>query len=139
MINIFLNNRILLVFMLPFFLGCLSVFSFQPYNFTFINFFILPSFFLLIVYVNKKSRGIYRKKPFLKNLFILGLLFGFGFYLSGIHWIVYSLTFEDSFKLLIPFALILLPLFLALFFGLTTLIIGQYLSYNFSSLLIFSA
>ncbi len=138
MLNKILNNRIAVLYILPFALGSLTVFSFQPFNFTFINFFVLPTFFLLMVYVNKKSRSTYRKKPFLKNLFLLGLLFGFGFYLSGIHWMVYSLTFEDSFKLLIPFALILLPLFLALFFGLTTLIIGQYLSYNFSSLLIFS-
>ena len=134
MLNKILNNRIAVLYILPFALGSLTVFSFQPFNFTFINFFVLPTFFLLMVYVNKKSRSTYRKKPFLKNLFLLGLLFGFGFYLSGIHWMVYSLTFEDSFKLLIPFALILLPLFLALFFGLTTLIIGQYLSYNFSSL-----
>ena len=67
-----------------------------------------------------------------------GFVFGFGFYLSGIFWIAYSLTFDDSFKFLIPFALILIPLFLSLFTGLTILIVGQFLSYNFSSLLLFS-
>ena len=60
----------------------------------------------------------------------MGLGFGFGFYLSGIFWITYSLTFDSSFKILIPFAIILIPLFLSLFIGLTTLIIGQFLSYN---------
>jgi len=71
-------------------------------------------------------------------LFLIGFGFGFGFYLSGIFWIAYSLTFDDSFKFLIPFAVIFIPLFLSIFIGLTTLIIGQFLSYNFSSLLLFS-
>jgi len=68
----------------------------------------------------------------------MGLMFGFGFYLSGIHWIVYSLTYDESFTFLIPFALILIPLFLSIFNGLTILLAGQFLSYNFSSILLFS-
>ena len=59
--------------------------------------------------------------------------------MSGISWITNSLTFDDNFKILIPFALILIPLFLSLFVGLTTLFIGPFLNYNFSSILIFSA
>ena len=138
MINKILNNRFIVLYFLPFFLGLLTVFTFQPFNFSFINFFILPVLFFLIVYVKKKSQNIYRKKPYRKNLFLLGFIFGFGFYLSGIFWISYSLTFDDNFKFLIPFALILIPLFLSLFTGLTTLIVGQFLSYNFSSILLFS-
>jgi apolipoprotein N-acyltransferase len=80
----------------------------------------------------------YRKKPFQKNLFLLGFIFGFGFFLSGIFWISYSLTFDDSFKILIPFALVLIPIFLGIFTGLTTLIVGRYLNYNLSSVLLFS-
>ena len=67
------------------------------------------------------------------------MVFGFSFYLSGISWITNSLTFDENFKVLIPFALILIPLFLSLFVGFTTLVIGQYLKLNFSSILIFSA
>ena len=37
----------------------------------------------------------------------------------GIYWIAHSLTFDESFKFLIPFSLILIPLFLSLFFSLT--------------------
>ena len=74
----------------------------------------------------------------MKNLFLVGFMFGFGFYLSGIFWISYSLTFDENFKFLIPFAIIIIPLFLALFLGLTTLIVGQFLNYNFSSILLFS-
>ena len=138
MLEKILNNRNIVLYLLPFSLGLLTVFSFQPFNLSFINFLLLPIFFFLIVYVRKKSQSTYRKKPYYKNLFLIGFVFGFGFYLSGIFWIAYSLTFEDSFKFLIPFAIILVPLFLGLFTGLTTLIIGQFLSYNFSSVLLFS-
>jgi apolipoprotein N-acyltransferase len=134
----FLNNKLIVIYMLPFCLGLLTVFSFQPFNLSFLNFFLLPIFFLLIVNVKKKSKSIYRKKPYRKNLFLLGLIFGFGFYLSGIFWIAYSLTFDESFIFLIPFTIILIPLFMSLFIGIATLIIGQYLSYNFSSVLLFS-
>ncbi len=138
MLQNILNNRTIVLYLLPFLLGSLTVFSFQPFNFSFINFILLPTLFFLIVYVKKKSKSVYRKKPFKKNLFIVGYIFGFGFYLSGIFWIAYSLTFDDSFKYLIPFAVILIPLFLSLFVGLMTLVIGRFLSYNFSSLLLFS-
>ena len=40
---------------------------------------------------------------------------------------------------MIPFALILIPLFLSFFIGFTTLLVGSYLKLNFPSLLIFSA
>ncbi len=133
-----LNNRILILYVAPLILGFLSVFSFQPYNFTLINFIILPSLFLLIIYIKKKSKSIYRKKPYKKNLFIFSSLFGFGFFLSGIHWINYSLTFDENFKILIPFGLIMIPLFLSLFFSLPLLFIGSFLGINLSSVFLFS-
>ena len=43
-----------------------------------------------------------------------------------------------SFRILIPFGLILIPLFLSLFFSLLFLMIGPYLSLNFSSIFLFS-
>ena len=48
-------------------------------------------------------------------------MFGFGYFISNLYWITNSLTFEDIFKPLIPFALVLIPLFLGLFYGLSTL------------------
>ena len=138
MIDKILNNRLIIIYLLPFCLGALTVFSFQPFNFSYINFILLPFFFFLITFVSKRTKTIYRKRPYKKNLFIMGFIFGFGFYLSGIYWITYSLTFDESFKFLIPFALILIPLFLGLFMGLTTLIIGPFINYNISSILLFS-
>ena len=134
----YLNNRFLILYLIPFILGSLTILSFHPFNITIINLIIFPVFFYLIIYINKKTKSVYRKKPFLKNLFIFGLSFGFGFYLSGISWITNSLTFDDNFKVLIPFAFILIPLFLSLFIALPVLLIGPHLNFNFSSLLLFS-
>ena len=139
MIEKFLNNRFLTLYIIPVTIGSLSVISFHPFNITIINLIIFPLFFYLIVYINKKSKSVYRKKPLRKNLFTFGLLFGFGFYLSGISWIVNSLTFDDNFKILIPFALILIPLFLSLFIAIPILFIGPHLNLNFSSIFLFSS
>ena len=138
MIKFILNNRFLVLYVSPFLLGSLSTISFQPFNFTLINFIILPLIFFFIVYINKKSKNIYRERPYKKNFFLFGLLFGFGFYLSGISWITNSLTFDNNFKILIPFAFILIPLTLSLYMGLTLLLIGPLLKYNVQSLFIFS-
>ena len=139
MLEKYINNRFCILYLIPFIFGLFTVFSFQPYNITFINFIILPFFFYLTVYINKKSKSTFRKKPYRKNLFIFGSLFGVGFYLSGISWIANSLTFDENFKIFIPAAIILIPLFLCLFTGFMTMLIGPYLNYNISSLFIFSS
>ena len=139
MIEKYLNSRFFILYFIPFALGSLSTLSFAPFNLILINLIILPIFFYLLVYINKKSKSIYRQKPFKKNLFIFGFTFGFGFYFSGISWITNSLTFDDNFKILIPFALFFIPLFLGLFLGLTSLIIGPYLKLDFPSLILFSS
>ena len=139
MLEKYLNNHFLTLYLMPFIIGSLTVFTFQPYNLTFLNFLVLPIFFYLAVYINKKSKSTFRKKPHKRNLFIFGTLFGFGFYVSGVSWITNSLTFDENFKVLIPFAIILIPLFLSLFMGFTILIVGPLLNYNISSIFIFSA
>lgn len=139
MVKKFLNNRYFILLIFPFFIGFLTVLSFQPFNFTFINFIILPLFFYLIVFISKKSKSIYRKRPYKINFFLVGISFGFGFYLSGISWITNSLTFDENFIILIPIALIFIPLFLSLFVAIPVLIIGPKLKFNFKSIIIFSA
>tara|TARA_B100000963_G_scaffold361165_1_gene395206 strand:+ start:1167 stop:2723 length:1557 start_codon:yes stop_codon:yes gene_type:complete len=138
MIKKYLNNRFLVLYITPFVLGALSILSFHPFNIIFLNFIIIPIFFYLIFYINKKSKVTYRKKPYKKNFFLFGLLFSFGFYLAGISWITNSLTFDENFKILIPFALILIPLALSLFLAFTILIIGPFLKLDIPSLLLFS-
>jgi len=139
MILEFFNSRFFLVYLFPFILGTLTVFSFQPYNLNYINFIIIPILFLLTTYVRKKSKNTYRKKPYLLNLFLIGYLFGVGFFLTGTHWISHSLTFDENFKFLIPVAIIGLPIFLGLFFGVGNLLVGPFLQNNFTSILLFSS
>ena len=133
MINFF-NKRFFILFFFPIILGGLSVFSFQPFNFFFINFISLSVLFWLIVYVKKKSKSIYRKKPFVKNLFILGTSYGFGFFFFGLYWIIYSMTFDDAFKIFIPFGLILIPLFLSLFFSIPIILAAYLINEKISSI-----
>ena len=104
------KNQILL-YSLLFLLGLISSFSLPPYNFFFLNFLSYPTLLLILL---KYSKNKFKS-------FSLGWIFGFGYFLSNLYWITNSLTFEDIFKPLIPFALILIPLFLGLFYGLSTL------------------
>ncbi|MDC3082498.1 apolipoprotein N-acyltransferase, partial [Candidatus Pelagibacter sp.] len=92
-------------------MGCISSFSLTPYNLFFLNFFSYP-FLLWILLFNSKNK---------MKSFNIGWIFGFGYFISNLYWITNSLTFEEIFKPLIPFALILIPLFLGLFYGLSTL------------------
>jgi apolipoprotein N-acyltransferase len=68
-----------------------------------------------------------------------GWCFGFGYFLFSLYWIAISLTFDQSLKFLIPLAIILLPAFLAIFYGLITYLFSILYSKNVvSSFLIFS-
>ena len=89
----------------------LTSLSLPPYNFFIINFFTFPVFFLYLI---KKSE-IHRN---FKYFFLYGWLFGFGYFITNIYWISISLTFDDTFKTLIPLTIILIPAILSLFYGL---------------------
>ena len=110
------NNKFFVLFLAPFLLGALTTLGFSPYNFTFVNFFSFSLLLFLILYVKKKIKSNYRKKKSNHYFFYLGCAFGFGFFLLGNYWISISLTHDEMFKDLIPFAIILIPLFLSLFF-----------------------
>ncbi len=96
-------------------LGALSSLSLPPYNFFLINFF---SYSLLFIFLFRKLSSKYSKRVF----FYYGWLFGFGFFLTNLYWITISLTFDKDFSFLIPIALLLIPTFLALFYGIVTLV-----------------
>ena len=93
-------------------MGGLTTLSLPPFNFFIINFFTFTVFFcFLFNRLNKSEKKIF---------FIYGWFFGFGYFLTSLYWITISLTFDENFNFLIPIALILIPSFLALFYGLTT-------------------
>ena len=124
-----LQNR-LLIFFLPIILGIISSFSLPPYNFFFINFITFPLLFIFFISNYKKGKIV---------SFCIGWIFGFGYFISSLYWLTHSLTFEEIYKPLIPFALILIPLFLGIFYGLATLISSMFnLNNKISSILIFS-
>ena len=54
MLENYLNNRLLTLYLIPFIMGLLTVFSFQPFNLTILNFLILPFYFYLVIYIKKK-------------------------------------------------------------------------------------
>ena len=136
--NTLLNNKFFVIFLAPFIVGVVTIFGFSPYNLTFINFFTFSILLFLIFVVKKRTFSIYRKKKSNRYFFYLGISFGFGFFLFGNYWISISLTHDEIFKNLIPFTLILIPLFLSLFFGLAILVVGRFSKKNIYFVLLFS-
>ena len=96
-------------------LGALSSLSLPPFNFLIINFLSFSFFFIFLI--KKYKENLKRNKKF---FFYYGWLFGFGYFISNLYWISISLTFDESFKFLIPFSVILIPCFLSIFYGLIT-------------------
>ena len=88
--------------------------SLAPYNYFILNFLTFTLFFIFLV---KKLKQHKNKKLF----FLYGWLFGFGYFVTNLYWISISLTFDQNFKFLAPFASILIPAFIALFYGLISL------------------
>ena len=116
-----------------FFLGATSSYSLPPYNYFIINFFTFSLFFIFL-FIEKKTN------PNNKSFFKYGWFFGFGYFLSGLYWISISLTFDESFRFLIPLAIILVPAFLAIFYGLITYFFSLFFSKSIiGSFLLFSA
>ena len=102
----------------PFILGLCTSFSLPPYNYSFINFITFTCLLVLLLSAKKAECGN-------KSFFLIGWFFGLGFFLSGLYWISISLTHDNSFKILIPFALIIIPSFLAIFYGVATLVLKK--------------
>ena len=133
-----INNKFFVIYLAPFLTGAVMVLGFSPFNLTFLNFFLFPFLLFLIFNVKKKTQSKYRRKKTNLNFFYLGCAFGFGFFLFGNYWISISLTHDEIFKVFIPFALVLIPLFLSLFFGIAIFIVGRYSEKSISFILFFS-
>ena len=103
------------------FLGVISSYSLPPYNYFIINFFTFSLFFIFL-YTKRKQNLVN------KSFFKYGWFFGFGYFVSSLYWISISLTFDESFKFLIPLAIILLPTFLAIFYGTITYLFSVFYS-----------
>ncbi len=127
--TLLLKNKIF-IYLIPLILGFATSFSLPPYSYFFINFLTFPLLLIFLILNYKKGK---------LSSFIIGWMFGFGYFVSNLYWITNSLKFEENFKPLIPIALILIPLFLGIFYGLVTLACSFFsLKKKFSSILIFS-
>ena len=124
-----MKNKFYICF-IPLILGIISSFSLPPYSFFFINFITFPLLLIFFISNYKKSRFV---------SFSIGWIFGFGYFISSLYWLTHSLTFDETFKPLIPFALILIPSFLGIFYGIGTLVCSLFrLNNKISTILIFS-
>lgn len=112
-------------------LGAITSFSLPPYNYWIINFLTL-SLLITVLFKNKNKN--------LKEFFFYGYLFGFGYFVSNLYWIPLSLVHDDNFKFLIPFAIILIPAFISLFYGFSFFIFKLFLNTKsiFINVIIFS-
>ena len=127
--NLFKKNFLNSLYIIS--LGAISSYSLPPYNYFIINFITFSLFFIFIFNKKKTSNN--------NSLFKYGWYFGFGYFLFSLYWIAISLTFDQSFKFLIPVAIILLPAFLAIFYGLITYLFSIFYTRNVtSSFFIFS-
>ncbi len=118
--NLFKKNFLNSLYII--FLGAISSYSLPPYNYFIINFITFSLFFIFIFNKKKTSNN--------KHFFQYGWYFGFGYFLFSLYWVSISLTFDQSFKFLIPVAVILLPAFLAIFYGLMTYLFSIFYSKN---------
>ena len=104
-----INYKIYLEKLYILILGVITSFSLPPYNYWFLNFL---TFSLLFIFLLK------HKYKNIKSFIIFGYLFGFGFFVSNIYWIPFSLTYDENFVFLIPLAIILIPAILSIFYAL---------------------
>ena len=106
-----MNKKLYIEFVFLVILGMLTSLSLPPSNYLIFNFL---TFTLLFIFLIKKS-NLHRNK---KLFFFYGWLFGFGYFATNLYWISISLTYDQNFKFLIPLTVILIPSFLAIFYGL---------------------
>ena len=124
-----LNNKFLISITLII-LGVLSSFSLPPYNYFFINFLTFPFLFYILVANPSKN---------LLNNFLIGWLYGFGYFLSNLYWISNSLKFDENYDNLFIISIILIPSLLSIYYGLFSLCIKFFnIKKEFNSILIFS-
>ena len=111
------------------FLGLFLSFSLPPYNYIFLGFIIFP-FILYLLKFNEQEHP--------RVFFIYGLLFSFGYFITSLYWISYSLNFDPEVSILKPFAIFVLPLFLSVFYGLSFYIFKRFFKFEYFFVLNFS-
>lgn len=133
-----LAGRIMLLWGLPrvalaFVAGAIGALALPPFGF-FAAFFVS---FTLLVWLMDGSTGNPDGGVFAKfrSSFVLGWIFGFGYFVAGFWWLGNALLVDaEDFAWALPLAVFGLPAFLALFFGLATLVASLLWSDGFGRL-----
>jgi apolipoprotein N-acyltransferase len=100
---------------LSFFLGCLTSLSMPPIGLAFLYFVTFPAFIWL-------SEGSRRKR----DPFLIGFVFGMGFFLSTLYWICFAIFFDFArWWWLLPLPTLILPVTLSLSPGIATWLAKQ--------------
>jgi len=99
--------------------GAISSLAMPPFDFVFVLFITFPVLVWLIDGASSEpAAGLFSK---LAEGFKPGLFFGFGYFLAGLWWIGNAFLVEsETFAWALPFAVLLVPAALAVFWGLAT-------------------
>ncbi len=109
--------------------GALAVLAQAPYDFFAVGFVSFPILVWLLDGATVAAPGGWLRR--LMPAFATGWWFGFGYFLAGLWWIGNALLFEaDSFAWALPFAVLGVPLMLAVFYGVATAIARLFWSNN---------
>lgn len=113
--------------------GALSALAQAPYN-------IYPILFLTFPVLIWLMDGVSNKKGEFWSAFRIGWYFGFGYFLCGLYWIGAAFLVDaEVFAWMLPFAVILLPLGLAIFTGLGCALAYMFWTPGFLRILVFAA
>ncbi|AYC99448.1 apolipoprotein N-acyltransferase [Neorhizobium sp. NCHU2750] len=119
-----LANRVMLLSGLPraalaFLAGAIGALAVPPFN----VFAVLFISFTVLVWLLDGSTGNLQGSVFsrLRSAFVIGWLFGFGYFVAGLWWLGHALLIDaDEFAWALPLAVLGLPAYLAIFYGLAT-------------------
>ncbi len=119
-------------------LGALTAFALPPYGAGFLLLLSFPCLVWLLDGALEPGRGKALQRA--RTGFALGWMFGFGYFLSGLWWIGSAFLVEaERFAWLMPFAVLAMPVGLALFTGLGVALAGALWTDRFYRVLLLAA
>jgi apolipoprotein N-acyltransferase len=93
-------------------LGAAFTLCFAPFRYFAVGFLVFPVFFYFLLKSKNKKQAFWR-----------GWLFGMGHHVSGLYWVANSMLVEaDKFAWMIPFAVLLLPAYLSIYIGISSVL-----------------
>jgi len=118
--------------------GALAAFALPPYNLSLVLLLSFPGLVWLLDGALEPGRGQLWSRA--RAGFAIGWMFGFGYFLMGLWWIGAAFLVEaERFAWLMPFAVLAMPMGLALFTGIATALAALFWSDRFRRVLLLAA